>query len=222
MNIIVAGAGQVGKRVAEELANRNHDVMVIDIDEEVCEKLSVSMNARVINGDASDIEILKKAEIEKADVCIGLIGDDSPNLAFTVLASAFDVTNILVRMRDSTYKDAYLKAGANRALNTTEIYMDSLIMEIEYPSVETVARLGSGEVSIVIVEIPEGSPAEKKRIAEIIMLEDFPTNCVFAGIYREKEFIIPRGNQKIKANDKVFLSGDSESIRQVAEFLGLK
>lgn len=151
-----------------------------------------------------------------------MIGDDSPNLVFTVLASAFDVTNILVRMRDSTYKDAYLKAGANRALNTTEIYMDSLIMEIEYPSVETVARLGSGEVSIVIVEVPEGSPAEENRIAEIIMLEDFPTNCVFAGIYREKEFIIPRGNQKIKANDKVFLSGDSESIRQVAEFLGLK
>lgn len=55
MNIIVAGAGQVGKRVAEELANRNHDITVIDTDEEVCEKLSVSMNARVINGDASDI-----------------------------------------------------------------------------------------------------------------------------------------------------------------------
>ncbi len=222
MYIIVAGAGQVGRRVTEELVERGHDVIVIDKDKKACDRASMRTGAKVINGDASDIELLRKAGIAKADVCIGLIGRDSANLAFTILANAFGVSNILVRMRDPSYKAAYRVAGAKKAINTVEIYMDSLILEIEHPSLEKVADLGSGEVSIVIVEIPGDSPVKGMRIAEIIMEEDFPTNCVFAGIYREDEFIVPRGNEEILADDRVFLSGDSESIKEAAEVLGVE
>lgn len=222
MYIIVAGAGQVGRRVTEELVEREHDVVVVDIDKEACETISMETGADVIQGDASKISTLKSARIEKADVCIGLIGRDSANLAFTILANAFDVSNILVRMRDPSYKVAYNVAGAKRALNTVEIYMDSILLEIEHPSVKKVVDLGSGEASIVIVEIPEDSPFKNTRIAEIILEEEFPDNCIFAGIYREDSFIIPRGNEEIKPNDRVFLSGKSESIMDAAEALGAK
>ncbi len=222
MHIIVAGAGQVGRRVTEELVERGHDVIVIDIDGDACNRVSMDTGANVICGDASNIEILKKAGIEKADVCIGLIGKDSANLSFTILSNAFNVPNILVRMRDPSYKVAYNVAGAKRALNTVDIYMDSILLEIEHPSVKKVVDLGSGEASIFIVEIPEDSPLRDKRIAEIIMEDKFPDNCVFAGIYREDSFIIPRGNEEIKANDRVFLSGKSESIMEAAEAFGIK
>lgn len=218
--IVIAGAGQVGRRVAGELVDRNHDVVIIDNDPDVCDNVSMSSGAKVVCGDASDINILKKSRIDKADVCLGLIGEDSANLAFTILSSSFDVPNILVRTRDPSYRDAYIEAGADRAINTVDIYMDSFLLEIERPSIEQVADLGAGEASVVIVEIPEDSPVEDMRIAEIIMEEEFPTNCVFAGIFRGGEFTIPRGNEKIKANDRVFLAGDSESIRQAATTMG--
>ena len=220
--IIIAGAGQVGRRVAEELVERGHDVIAIDKDKRACDRASMRTGAKVINGDASDIELLRKAGIAKADVCIGLIGRDSANLAFTILANAFNVPNVLVRMRDPSYKAAYMVAGADKAINTVEIYMDSLLLEIEHPSLKKVADLGSGEVSIVIAEITEDSPIKDMRIAEIIMEEDFPTNCVFAGIYRKDGFIVPRGDEEIKANDRVFLSGDSDSIQEAAEVLGVE
>lgn len=222
MYIIVAGAGQVGRRVTKELDDRGHDVIVVDSDSEVCEKVSMSTGANVINGDASELDLLLKAGIDRADVCIGLVGRDSANLAFTLLASAFGVPNILVRMRDPSYKDAYIEAGADRALNTVEIYMDSLLLEIEHPSVKKVADLGTGEASIVIAEIPEDSPVKDMRIAEIIMEEDFPADCVFAGIFREGSFIVPRGNEEIKVEDRVFLSGESEGIREAVRALGVK
>ncbi|MBS3815222.1 MAG: TrkA family potassium uptake protein [Hadesarchaea archaeon] len=222
MYIIVAGAGLVGRRVTKELVDRGHDVIVIDIDRDACEKVSMETGAKVIQGDASEVDILRKAGVERADVCIGLIGKDSANLAFTILSNAYEVPNILVRMRDPSYKIAYSVAGAKRALNTAEIYMDSILLEIEHPSMKKVLNMGSGEASIVVVEIPEDSPVKEKRIAEIIMQEEFPESCIFAGIYREEEFIIPRGNEEIKANDRVFLSGKSESIRQAAVALGVK
>lgn len=222
MYVIIAGAGLLGRRVIKELIDRGHDVIVLEKDEGAADKASMETGARIIHGDASNISILMKAGIKKADVCIGLIGEDSANLAFTILANAFDVSNILVRMRDPSYKQAYMVAGADRALNTVEIYMDSLLLEIERPSIKRVADIGSGKASIVIIEIPEDSPVQDMRIAEIIMMEDFPQNCVFAGIFREDAFIIPRGNEKIEGGDRVFLSGDSESIREAAEAFGVE
>lgn len=221
MYIIIAGAGEVGRRVARELSDRGHDVIVIDIDRSVCDRVSTRTGANVIHGDASNYNVLRKSGIEKADVCIGLIGSDSANLAFTILSSSFGVPNILARMRDPSYAEAYERAGADQTINTVKIYMDSLITEIEHPSLKKVADLGAGEASIVIVEIPEDSPMKGMRVAEIMMEDEFPDNCIFAGIYREEEFIIPKGNEKIQANDRIFLSGDSESLRQAAECLGV-
>lgn len=222
MYIIVAGAGHVGQRVTRNLIDRGHDVIVLDNDPEVCDRVSMSTGANVICGDASKIDVLEKSRIDKADVCLGLIGEDSANLAFTILSSSFGVPNILVRTRDPSYRKAYLEAGADRAINTVDVYMDSFMFEIEHPSIERVADLGAGEASIVIIEIPEDSPVKGMRIAEIIMEEDFPKNCVFAGIFREGEFTVPRGNEKIEAEDRVFLSGDSFSIRKAAETMGVE
>ncbi|MFW5912441.1 MAG: potassium channel family protein [Candidatus Hadarchaeota archaeon] len=222
MYVIIAGVGEVGRRVADELSQRGHDVIAIDKNKTVCDRVSTRTGAKVFHGDASSYNVLKKAGIEKADVCIGLIGRDSANLAFVILSSSFGVPNILARMRNPSYEEAYDRAGASQTLNTVEIYMDSLLMEIEHPSLKKVADLGAGEASIVIVEIPEDSPMRDKRVAEIMMDEEFPNNCVFAGIYRGEDFITPKGNEKIMAKDRIFLSGDSESIREAAEHLGVR
>lgn len=212
----------VGKNVVKKLAKRKHDVIAIDSNREVCEEISTSTGAKVVYGDAADRDVLKDAGIERANVCIGLIGKDSANLAFTILSSGFDVDQIIVRMKNPSYKEAYSRAGAHKVLNMVDIYMDSLIMEIEHPSTERVARLGEGKVSIIIAEIPPGSPVEAMNIAEITKKDKFPENIVFAGIYREGDFIAPRGKERILSKDRVFLSGDTESINKATDVLGVK
>lgn len=222
MYVVVAGLGRVGMRAIDELSDRGHDVVGIDIDNEVSEEAGRQTAAVVINGDATNLDVLSEAGINEADICVGLIGSDSANLAFTSLSSAFNVPKIIVRMKDPSYRNAYLQTGADRALNTTEIYMDSLVMEIERPAFKEIATLGDGKASIVIVEIPKDSPVQGKSIGEIIMLEDFPANCLFAGIHRENDFITPRGNEEIMADDRVFLSGDFECLKEAARCLGVK
>ncbi|KXA89475.1 hypothetical protein AKJ40_04535 [candidate division MSBL1 archaeon SCGC-AAA259M10] len=222
MYIIVAGLGMLGMRVIKELSEGRHDVIGVDIDKKVCEKAGARTGAIIVNGDATNLDTLHEANINRADICIGLIGRDSANLAFTSLASAFNVPKILVRMNDPSYKEAYLQTGAEKALNTADIYMDSLVMDIERPSFKEVTELGNGEASVVLIEVPDDSPVLDQSIAEIIMLEDFPANCIFAGVFREEEFIVPRGNQEIRAKDRVFLTGDSESLEKAAKCMGVE
>ncbi len=220
LRIVVAGIGNIGKDVIENLMERNHEVIAIDNDKDVCERISAKLGAKVVYGDAADLDVLKDARIYEADVCIGLVGSDSINLAFTVQAKGFDVPDILVRMKDPAFREAYKRAGADKILDLVDLYMNSLLIEIEHPSMQKVTELGSGEASIAIVEIPKDSPIKNETIAEIDKKQGFPLKCVFAGIYRKNQFIVPRGNEEIKPKDRVFLSGKYESIEKAAKVLG--
>lgn len=222
MYIIIAGAGLLGRGLIRRLVENKHDVVAIDIDEKVCDLVYRNYGAVSVNGDATDVDVLEEAKIEKADVAVGLMGKDANNLSFSVLAENFGVPRIFTRMRNSKYEQAYKAAGVTKVINIVDLYLDQFVLEIEQPKLQKVATLGGGKASIVIVEVPEQSPGANKTIAKITENEKFPTECVIAGIYREDEFIIPRGDQTIKPRDRVFLAAAFSDIRDAANFLGVE
>lgn len=223
MYITIAGGGMVGRGLAQRLVERRHDVVVIDIDEEVCNLIYRKYGAVSIHGNATDIDVLQRAELSKSDVAVSLMREDSDNLSFSLLANNFGVERVMSRMRDTDYRDAYKAAGVNKIINIVDLYLDQFTLEIEQPQIQRVATLGGGEASIVIMIVPDSSPASGKTIAEITQDKSFPSDCVVAGIYREKEerFIIPRGEKTIEIGDRVFLAAEGEDIRSAANYLGV-
>lgn len=225
MYVIIAGAGLVGRGLTERLVKGRHDVVVIDVDREVCETVYREYGAVSVNGDATDIEVLEDAGIEKADVAVALMRRDADNLAFTLLANNFGVGRIVVRMRNTKYKEAYQAAGVTKIIDIIDLFLDQLVVEIEQPQLRRAATLGGGKASITIMKIPENSQSVGKTIAEITQDKSFPAQCVISGIYREnekEEFIIPRGNRKIQAGDRIFLVATSQDMRKAAQYLGLE
>ena len=67
MKIIIVGAGEVGLNLAQKLSSENHDVTIIEKDNELIEKNSDKINALFINGSGTSIETLKEAGIENSD-----------------------------------------------------------------------------------------------------------------------------------------------------------
>lgn len=224
MYIVIAGIGAVGEVLAGRLAQNRHDVVVIDIDKEVCDELAARYGVVAVRGSATDIAVLEDADLRKADVAIALMSHDADNLAFALLAKHFEVSRIIVRMHDSRYKMAYEKAGATSVVNLADIFVENMILDIEQPDFARVATLGGGKASIVILKIPQESRADGRTIADITREYEFPKECVIAGIYRSdtNEFIIPRGEQKLKAGDSLFLVADASDIRKAANYLGSK
>ncbi|MFB6291296.1 MAG: TrkA family potassium uptake protein [Candidatus Bipolaricaulia bacterium] len=222
MYIVIAGAGLLGRGLAKRLVEGKHDVVVVDKDEEACNKVYREYGAVSVNGDATNVDVLEDAGLDEADVAVALMRRDADNLSFSLLANNYGVSRIFTRMRNSKYEDAYEAAGVTKIINVVELYLDQFTMEIEQPKLQRVATFGGGKASIVIVSVPENSRAADETIAEITQDKRFPEDCVIAGIYREDEFIIPRGNRSIEIGDRIFLAAALEDVKRAAEYLGIK
>lgn len=223
MYIIIAGAGIVGRGITKHLSE-NHDVIVIDTNKEQCEKIYSKYGAVAINGDATNINILKEAGIEKADYAIGAMRYDKHNLLFSILAKNFNVENIFVRMRDPDYKEAYVIAGATNIGHSVKMLVDKFVLDIANPEIRNVASLRNGKAEISIITIPEGAKCSGKTVSEISQNENFPNETVIAGIFdiESDKFIFPRGDKLIKENNQIFLVGTEKNIQKAYKHLRKK
>jgi len=224
MYILVAGAGIAGRELARRLHQSRHDVVVVETNKDVCDELAAKHGLVAVNGSATDIDVLEEAGLQKADVAVALMRRDADNLAFALLAKHFGVPRIFVRMRNPRYRTAFEKAGATNIMNPAEMFINNVILDIEQPDFVRVATLGGGKASVVITRIADNSSADGKTIAEVTRDERFPKDCVVAGIYRTDtdELIIPRGDDRFRAGDSVFLVANTERIRDAAACLGVR
>lgn len=220
MYIVVAGGGIVGRNLIRNLSDE-HDLVVIDIDRQVCEQIYSKFGAVSVHGSATKVSVLRDAGIEKADTAVAVMRNDADNLAFTVLANNFGVDKIMVRMRDPEYENAYLSAGATTIGSVMDMMVGKFVNDIEDPKVRRLASLGDGRAEISIVSIPESSPIVGKTVSDIVNSEGFPQDIVIAGIYDEQndELIIPRGDRTIPAGSRVFLVATEKNMHLAAEFM---
>jgi trk system potassium uptake protein len=221
MYVIISGAGLVGASLAVRLEEAHHDVVVIDQSREVCERLASGTGVLVVCGNATDIDILTQAGVERADVAVATMKGDADNLAFTLLAKSFGVPQIVARMRDPRYESAYAKAGVSATSRIVDVFVNQLLLEIDEPHLRQVATFGGGQASIVVDTVPEGAVASGKTISEIAADPGFPAECVISGVYRPetKEFAIPRGQATVRSGDRVFLVARLPDLRRASKFL---
>ena len=224
MYIVIAGAGMVGSEVVQELLGNKHDVVVIEQDKETCDKLYSKTGVVVIHGSASQIEIIKEAHIEKADLAVAATGNDATNLAFALLAKSYRVPQVIVRMRDPEYENAYQVAGVNAIVRVTDLMVNQMIMEIEKPKVRKITSIGAGKANIFMVSVPKGARVAGRKVHEIAESRRFPDDCNFIAIFNQEkeEFVIPRGQRAIQEGDELFLISAAKDINKAVDFLTAK
>jgi trk system potassium uptake protein TrkA len=217
--IIIAGGGVLGRTLTRQLIS-NHDVVVIDQQQEVCERIYSEYGAVSVCGNATQIHVLRDAGIEKCDVAIGVMDQDTDNLAFTILSQNFGVDKILVRMRNPEYKNAYQLAGTSYIGEEMDILVDNFITEIEEPNIRKVVSIGRGKAEVSILVVPENSVCSGLTVSEIANSEGFPDDCVIAGIYDQNkdELVIPKGNTKIQEFNQIFLVATRSNMEKASKF----
>ncbi len=213
MHIVVAGAGEVGYNVAKALSEK-YDVFVIENDEEKIEEIE-KLNVEVIRGNAANLNILRRAGTEKAEIFLGVTGNDEVNLLSGIAAKKIGAKKTIVRVGNPEYVDKpYVK---NHPLGFDLIICPQLVLAraianmITFGGAVDFVSLSGGKLNLIELEVDEKSPVIGKKVSEIPL----PENIVLTAIYREGELIVPRGFTEIKANDRISIVGKSEDLLSV-------
>jgi len=99
--IIIIGCGRLGAILANRLSSKGHSIVVIDKDMDNFPQLNSDFSGFTIEGDATEISVLKKARIEKADVFLAVTNNDNINLMVAQVAKdIFNVPKVVARVYD--------------------------------------------------------------------------------------------------------------------------
>ncbi|MFB6121984.1 MAG: NAD-binding protein [Haloferacaceae archaeon] len=165
LDIVIAGGGRVGLETVKLLSNWDHDVTVVERDPERCDALSDEYVAKVVEGDASNPDVLRQAGAGDSDVVAGLTGEAGTNLAICMEAREMSQDVHTVARIDSHEKGGYAQfvdgvvfpelAGARTAAN-----------EIVGSDVQTLADV-TGTLDIMHIRVREGAPAAGKALRDV-------------------------------------------------------
>jgi len=218
---VVVGAGIVGMQVIEKLVAHRHDVVALDRDHGVCEEVYGNTGAVAVMGDATRLSVLVDAGVEKADVVVCLMRNDSDNIACSMISKSLGAGRILARMRNPGYAEAYRLSGISGVVRVADLLINQLMVEIEQPRIRRIMSLGGGSAQICSVIVPPDAWAVGRTVAEVASRSDFPKESLIVGVYRmgDEAFSIPRGDHLLEENDTVYVITRSGEMKAAADTL---
>lgn len=200
MNIIIAGCGRLGVKIAKMLDSDGHNVIVIDKDINAFEKLKPSFKGKFVEGIAFDKNTLLNAGIEKADALVATTNGDNINIVTALVAKKrFRVPIIIARIYDPIRAEIYRKMGINNISPT--LWGANKVKDIIcHPDLFRISTFGNGEVEIIETEASiflEGRYVKNLTIASEL-------NVV--SIVRSGMAIIPTMGTAFLKGDKIFIA----------------
>jgi trk system potassium uptake protein TrkA len=213
MRVVVAGAGNVGTYLAEDLTNRHHQVVVIEQQSDIAAKAKQQVNgATVIHGDACEPWVLERAELARCDVLVAATGDDEDNLVISLLAKQeFAVPRVIARVNHPKNQWLFTESwGVDVAMSPPHI-LGSLIEEaVSVGDLVKLFRLEHGRVALVEVTLPPDSPMAGQHLYDLRL----PHDCAIVAILRDGHVIIPEPETPLASGDEVLALATPEAEEQ--------
>ncbi|MFY0678350.1 MAG: Trk system potassium transporter TrkA [Neptuniibacter sp.] len=221
MKIIILGAGQVGGTLAENLANEDNDITIVDTDSARLRELQDRLDIRTIEGKASYPSILDQAGAQDADMLIAVTNSDEVNMiACQVGQTLFNTPTKIARVREHDYlrknqqifgeKDIPIDVRISPELLVTK-HIKRLI---QHPGALQVLDFADAKAQLVAVKAYYGGPLVGREIS--YLRSHMPSvDTRVAAIFRRGSPIIPKGDTVIEADDEVFFIAARKDIRAV-------
>ena len=215
MRVVIAGAGAVGRHLASDLAERGHEVLLIDQEPGVIAKADATITGiTTLLGDACEPWVLERAELRRADVVVAATGDDEDNLVTSLLAKQeFGVPRVLARVNHP--KNEWLfneQWGVDAAVSPPHVLTAMVEEAVTVGDLVRLLRLEGGRVALVELTLAEGSPTVGRAIYELRL----PSDTAVVGILRDGHVVIPQPETVLAAGDEVLAlagTGSEEALR---------
>jgi trk system potassium uptake protein TrkA len=202
MYVIVAGAGKVGWNLARELIAKDQEVTLIESDHRRYRIVEEELEHAVAYGDATELWVLERAGIQRADLVIAVTGDDEDNILICQMAKEkYGVERIVARVNNPRNLQHFKLLGIHPAVSATDLILRLIEHEVpEYGIVQLLA-LEEERLEIIELEVAEGSVVAGRRVQDV----QLPDGSLIISVLRGGTGFVPKADSVIQPGDQVLL-----------------
>jgi trk/ktr system potassium uptake protein len=202
MYVLVAGAGKVGWNLARELIAKGHEVTLVEHNRRRYLIVEQELEHAVQYGDATELWILERAGIQRADMVIAVTGDDEDNMLICQVAKEkYLVDRIIARVNNPRNLQHFKLLDILPAVSATDLILRLIEHEVPKYGLVHLLDLEEEKLEIIEMEVAGDSPAAGRKVIDI----NLPEGSLIISVLREGGGIVPKGDTIIEAGDEVLL-----------------
>ncbi|MFW5945547.1 MAG: Trk system potassium transporter TrkA [Candidatus Natronoplasma sp.] len=200
MKVIIVGAGEVGRELAESIRRKGHDVIVVDKSKKACRKAR-TLDVKVVQGNGASPELLNSLDIKGSDYFFTVTNDNETNIVACSMAK-YAECKTMARINGLEYisrpvSRKFNQIGVDFAVSPELLIAKKIANIITVPSaIDKNLSLG-GKLNIVEFKVLSNSRIKNKKIKKI----KFPKNVNLGAIIRDSNVLVPHGNDVIEEDD---------------------
>jgi trk system potassium uptake protein TrkA len=210
--VIIYGATNTGTSLAKSLADKVPDVVLLEENRTRAEKVAGELrDVRVINGLASEADILRECGVEAADAYIAVSASDHHNLISAVLAKQMGAKTTVITTHQPDYTPIVTGLGIDAFINPRLLATDQIMRLVRGERISHVATLPECKAEVLELIAEPDSPITKKPLKDI----KFPKNSIVGAIHRGDEVVLASGDSHVHAGEPVVVFGHEDVVPQL-------
>jgi trk system potassium uptake protein len=224
MRIIIAGAGEVGTHLAKMLSNENHEIILIDTEQDRLKPIDSSLDVLTHEGSATSVKILQDSLSKKTDLFIAVTHAEDTNITASILAKRFGALKTIARIDNIDYLEhstlEFFKSIGIDSLIYPELIAAREVLGLLHETGATdFMEFSGGKLAMYVQKLDEKAPIINKTLQEISLVQRTDKYRAVA-IKREGTTIIPRGNEKFHLGDLVYVISTHGGIDEMMKSSG--
>jgi trk system potassium uptake protein TrkA len=217
MYVIIVGAGKVGWNLGRELLDKEHEVTLIEKDRNRYLAVEQELEHNVQYGDSSELWVLERAGIGRADMVITVTGDDEDNILICQVAKEkYMVNQTIARVNNPRNKQWFDLLGISPVVSATDLILR--LIEHEVPKYGLVHLLDLPQERLEIIELllSEASKVNGQRVGDL----ELPEGSLLISVLRDGRGFVPGPETVLESGDEVLAVLDPGMEEELKEYFG--
>jgi trk system potassium uptake protein len=214
MYVVIVGAGKVGWNLARELIQKGHEITLVESDPQRYAVVEEELEHSVQYGDGSELWVLERAGIERADLVIAVTGDDEDNILISQVGrEKYGVDRIVARCNNPRNLQHFELLGIKPAVSATDLILRLIEHEVPKYGLVHLLDLPQERLEIIELEVGVAAPGAGQKVKDL----GLPDGSLVISILRDGQGFVPAGDSVVQEGDEVLVVLDVGLESQVTE-----